>query len=34
MMMLIAGLSLLVGAIVVPRIHEGVMVQKASEEAK
>ena len=33
MMMLIAGLSLLVGALVVPRIHEGVRVQKASEEA-
>ena len=32
MMMLIAGLSLLVGALVVPRIHEGVTVQKAEQQ--
>ena len=32
MMMLIAGLSLLVGALVVPRIHEGVTVQKAAQQ--
>ena len=31
MMMLIAGLSLLVGALVVPRIHEGVAVQDAQQ---
>lgn len=33
MMMLIAGISLLIGAFMVPRIHEGVSVEKAQAES-